>query len=92
MIDASGAAPLLAIRNLSVTFAGRSGAKPVEAVKGVSFSLNRGETLALVGESGSGKSVTALSVLQLLPYPLAAPTNSSPAKRMLLSASWPASG
>ena len=44
MIDASGAAPLLAIRNLSVTFAGRSGAKPVEAVKGVSFSLNRGET------------------------------------------------
>jgi len=72
VIDASGAAPLLAIRNLSVTFAGRSGAKPVEAVKGVSFSLNRGETLALVGESGSGKSVTALSILQLLPYPLAA--------------------
>ncbi|MBO0736756.1 MAG: ABC transporter ATP-binding protein [Alphaproteobacteria bacterium] len=64
--------PLLDIRNLSVTFAGRGGAKPVEAVKGVSFTLERGERLALVGESGSGKSVTALSVLQLLPYPIAA--------------------
>jgi microcin C transport system ATP-binding protein len=70
--DGSGAAPLLEIRDLSVTFAGRSGAPPVEAVKGVSFSLDRGRTLALVGESGSGKSVTALSILQLLPYPLAA--------------------
>jgi microcin C transport system ATP-binding protein len=65
------ATPLLDIRNLSVTFVGRGGAKPVEAVKRVSFSLDRGETLALVGESGSGKSVTALSVLQLLPYPVA---------------------
>jgi microcin C transport system ATP-binding protein len=65
------AAALLEIRNLGVTFAGRGGAKPVEAVKRVSFTLDRGETLALVGESGSGKSVTALSVLQLLPYPLA---------------------
>jgi microcin C transport system ATP-binding protein len=64
--------PLLDIRDLTVTFAGRGGATPVEAVKGVSFSLDRGETLALVGESGSGKSVTALSILQLLPYPLAA--------------------
>ena len=62
---------LLEVRNLSVTFAGRGGAAPVEAVKRVSFSLDRGETLALVGESGSGKSVTALSILQLLPYPLA---------------------
>jgi microcin C transport system ATP-binding protein len=63
---------LLEIRNLSVTFAGRAGTPPVEAVKGVSLTLDRGETLALVGESGSGKSVTALSILQLLPYPLAA--------------------
>jgi len=64
--------PLLEIRNLKVTFAGRGGAPPVEAVKGLSLSLDRSETLALVGESGSGKSVTALSILQLLPYPVAA--------------------
>ncbi|HEX3411545.1 MAG TPA: ATP-binding cassette domain-containing protein, partial [Stellaceae bacterium] len=58
------------MRHLSVTFAGRGGTNPVEAVKDVSFTLDRGETLALVGESGSGKSVTALSILQLLPYPI----------------------
>src|SRR5213595_3885174 len=63
---------LLEIRDLSVTFGGWRGAHPVEAVRRVSFTLDRGETLALVGESGSGKSVTALSILQLLPYPLAA--------------------
>jgi microcin C transport system ATP-binding protein len=57
--------PLLQVHNLAVSF-GRSA-----AVRGVSFSLQRGETLALVGESGSGKSVTALSILQLLPYPFA---------------------
>ena len=68
----SGVAPLLDIRHLGVTFAGRAGAAPVEAVRGLSLSLDRGQTLALVGESGSGKSVTALSILQLLPYPLAA--------------------
>ena len=72
MRQARGTAPLLEIRNLSVTFAGRGGARPVEAVKRLSLSLDRGESLALVGESGSGKSVTALSILQLLPYPLAA--------------------
>ncbi len=52
--------PLLDVRDLSVAFRG----KPV--VEGVSFHVNRGETLALVGESGSGKSVTALSCLRLL--------------------------
>ena len=63
------AAPLLAVERLSVSF-GR-GRRQVEAVKEVSFAVGRGETMALVGESGSGKSVTALSVLQLLPYPTA---------------------
>ncbi len=57
---------LLRIEDLSVRFRGG-----VEAVRGVSLELGDGETLALVGESGSGKSVTALSVLQLLPYPAA---------------------
>ncbi|MBL8691515.1 MAG: ABC transporter ATP-binding protein [Rhodospirillaceae bacterium] len=60
---------LLEVRDLSVTF--RTQVATVEAVKRVSFTLDKGETLALVGESGSGKSVTALSVLQLLPYPIA---------------------
>jgi microcin C transport system ATP-binding protein len=62
---------LLEVRDLSVTFAGWRGAASVHAVKRVSFDLDKGETLALVGESGSGKSVTALSVMQLLPYPAA---------------------
>ncbi len=60
---------LLEIEDLSVSF-GR-GAHEVKAVRGVSFHIEAGETAALVGESGSGKSVTALSILQLLPYPLA---------------------
>ena len=68
---------ILEVRDLSVTFGGWQGAQPVQAVKRVSFTLDRGETLALVGESGSGKSVTALSILQLLPYPAAAHTPES---------------
>jgi microcin C transport system ATP-binding protein len=61
--------PLLEVRDLRVRFAAEGA--PVDAVRGVSFDLERGGTLALVGESGSGKSVTALSILQLLPYPRA---------------------
>jgi len=69
--------PLLGVRDLSVTFTVGKG-EPFTAVDRVSFDLHRGETLALVGESGSGKSVTALSILQLLPYPAAAhPAGSS---------------
>jgi microcin C transport system ATP-binding protein len=66
---------LLEVQDLSVTFT--TPVVKVEAVKRVSFTLDKGETLALVGESGSGKSVTALSILQLLPYPVAShPTGS----------------
>lgn len=57
--------PLLDVQNLDVTFHTNTGA--VHAVKNISFELNKGETLALVGESGSGKSVTAMSILKLLP-------------------------
>ena len=56
---------LLAVRDLEVYFGDNA------AVRGVSFDIEAGETVALVGESGSGKSVTALSILQLLPYPQA---------------------
>jgi microcin C transport system ATP-binding protein len=59
--------PLVEVRDLSVRFA--SGANIVDAVKGVSFDITKGETTALVGESGSGKTVSALSILRLLPYP-----------------------
>ncbi|MCK6556287.1 ABC transporter ATP-binding protein [Candidatus Binatia bacterium] len=55
----------MAVRDLRVRFGRGVGA--VDAVRGVSFGIEKGETLALVGESGSGKSVTALSILQLLP-------------------------
>ncbi len=62
-------APLLSVRDLSVAF--RQGEREMLAVDRVSFEIEKGETVALVGESGSGKSVTALSVLKLLPYPAA---------------------
>ena len=58
-------APLLSVENLRVGF--RQGADFATAVDGIGFEIRRGETFALVGESGSGKSVTALSVLRLLP-------------------------
>ncbi len=61
--------PLLRVRDLSVSF--DVSGHEVKAVRGISFDIDRGETVALVGESGSGKSVTALSILQLLPYPVA---------------------
>jgi len=63
------AEPLLSIRDLSVVF--RSGGRETLAVDRVSFDIAKGETLALVGESGLGKSVTALSILRLLPHPAA---------------------
>ncbi|WP_038912045.1 ATP-binding cassette domain-containing protein, partial [Yersinia pestis] len=59
--------PLLDIQNLSVAFS-QAGVQR-EVVSELSLQINAGETLALVGESGSGKSVTALSVLRLLPSP-----------------------
>jgi microcin C transport system ATP-binding protein len=61
--------PLLEVKDLSVAF--RQGGRTSLAVDKVSFSIGKGETLALVGESGSGKSVSALSILKLLPYPSA---------------------
>ncbi|MBD8891839.1 ABC transporter ATP-binding protein [Roseibium litorale] len=82
--------PLLNVQNLSVAFS--QGERTSLAVDGISFTINKGETVALVGESGSGKSVSALSVLKLLPYPAA----SHPSGRILfkgedlLSASEPA--
>jgi microcin C transport system ATP-binding protein len=60
---------LIAVKDLSVDF--RAGGKVTHAVKHISFDVKGAETVALVGESGSGKTVTALSILRLLPYPAA---------------------
>ena len=62
-------APLLSVRDLSVAF--QQGGRETLAVDRVSFDIGQGEVVALVGESGSGKSVSALSILKLLPYPAA---------------------
>ncbi len=59
--------PLLAVRNLAVGFRGERKKPPVAAIKGIDFDIPENTTVALVGESGSGKSVTALSILGLLP-------------------------
>ena len=57
--------PLLAVQDLRVTLSTPRG--PAEALRGVSFSLERGQTLGLIGESGCGKSITALALMGLLP-------------------------
>jgi len=59
--------PLLDVKNLAIQFQTEGGV--IEAVRGISFTLNKGETLAIVGESGSGKSVTGLALTRLLPEP-----------------------
>src|SRR4249920_709327 len=65
----AGYGKLLEVNDLSVAF--RQGKRETLAVDRISFDIRKGETVALVGESGSGKSVTALSVMKLLPYPAA---------------------
>jgi microcin C transport system ATP-binding protein len=67
--SAAAQGDLINVEDLSVDF--RGGGKVTHAVKHVSFDIGRAETVALVGESGSGKTVTALSILKLLPYPSA---------------------
>lgn len=66
---------IIQVRNLSVNF--KTSQSTVTAVDDISFDIPKGKTLALVGESGSGKSVTALSLLQLLPYPTAEHSDTS---------------
>lgn len=59
---------LLEVSNLKIQFQLKNG-KQAKVVDGVSFSIHKGETVALVGESGSGKSITSLSIMRLLPMP-----------------------
>ena len=60
-------APLLELENLKTQFFTSAGT--VKAVDGISYTVDKGETVALVGESGCGKSVSALSILRLIPWP-----------------------
>src|SRR4051794_25071138 len=59
--------PILEVKDLHVSFEMYAG--EVQAVRGVTFTLNKGEVLAIVGESGCGKSVTAQSIMRLIPTP-----------------------
>ena len=75
----SNGEPLLSIKDLDISFVRKEKQQTLvtDVVKGVSFDIHPGETVALVGESGSGKSICALSILQLLPYPQAFHPNGS---------------
>ncbi len=68
VIDSQAGGSLLRIRDLTIEFT-RHGSEPVQAVRGISLDLKRGESIAIVGESGSGKSATALAFARLLPEP-----------------------
>ena len=69
---------ILEVSNLSINFATRDGS--FKAVDDISFNIESNKTMALVGESGSGKSVTAMSILQLLPRPQASYSQASSIK------------
>ena len=69
---------IVEVRNLSIDFKIRDGV--FRAVDDISFDIEQNKTLALVGESGSGKSVTAMSIMQLLPSPLSAYSRESSIK------------
>ena len=73
---------IVEVKNLSIDFNVRDG--KFRAVDDISFNIQKNKTLALVGESGSGKSVTAMSLMQLLPYPQSSYTNESSIKLSLI--------
>jgi ABC-type dipeptide/oligopeptide/nickel transport system ATPase component len=68
LMSTQSTVPLLDVRNLCVEFR-RKGESPLQAVRGISWQMQEGETVAVVGESGSGKSVSALALTRLLPPP-----------------------
>src|SRR5262245_65508350 len=79
-MDAVTTDNLLEVKDLSIAF--HQAGRRTLAVDRISFSVKKGETVALVGESGSGKSVTALSVMKLLPYPAARHPSRSEERRV----------